>query len=102
MLVPLASGIFAYGELSDADAVRVNVGSNVSVKKSVDDTIKLVHEQISEIEKYKGKMLENFTHMNQYVHMLQHELMKMVENEKDEEGCKGKSGKCSCHECDKE
>ena len=46
MLVPLASGIFASGELKGAEHVRVNVGANVSVKKSIPDTISLVKQQI--------------------------------------------------------
>ena len=83
MLVPLASGIFAYAELKDSAAVRVNVGSNVSVKKSVDDTKELVKQQITEIDKYKEQLAENFMQMNQQLHHLQHELMKAAQEEEE-------------------
>jgi prefoldin alpha subunit len=85
MLVPLASGIFASGELKDAEHVRVNVGANVSVKKSIPDTISLVKQQIDEIEKYKVQMIENLTQMNQHIHVLQQDLMSAAEKEKKEE-----------------
>ena len=85
MLVPLASGIFAYGELKDIEHVRVNVGANVSVKKSIPDTIELVKQQIDEIEKYKVQMTENLMQMNQYIHALQHDLMKAAQAEESSE-----------------
>lgn len=85
MLVPLASGIFAYGELKDSEHVRVNVGANVSVKKSIPDTISLVKQQIDEIEKYKVQMTENLTQMNQYMHALQQDLMQAAQEEEKSE-----------------
>ncbi|MFH1439522.1 MAG: prefoldin subunit alpha [Candidatus Woesearchaeota archaeon] len=85
MLVPLASGIFAYAELKDTEKVRVNVGSNVSVKKSVKDTIALIKSQISEIDNYKMSMMNNLMQMNQHVHHLQQELMQMAEAEEEKE-----------------
>ena len=77
MLVPLASGIFAYAELKDTKAVRVNVGSNVSVKKSIEDTALLVKHQIAEIGKYKEQLAGNFMTLNQQVHLLQQELVQL-------------------------
>ncbi|MBI4453251.1 prefoldin subunit alpha [Candidatus Woesearchaeota archaeon] len=85
MLVPLASGIFAYAELKQAEMVRVNVGSNVSVKKSIGDTVNLVKAQIKELDDYKTKLVANFTHVNEYVHMLQHELIKQSKKEETEQ-----------------
>ena len=81
MLVPLASGIFAYAELKDPAAVRVNVGSNVSVKKSIADTMELVRQQIVEIDKYKEQLAGNFMQLNQQLHHLQQELMVAAQGE---------------------
>jgi len=84
-LVPLASGIFAYAEIKETEFVRVNVGSNVSVKKSVQDTVELVKQQIVEIENYKVKLVENFNMMNQQAQMIQQQLMQIAaEKEKKE------------------
>lgn len=83
MLVPLASGIFAYAELKQTDMVRVNVGSNVSVKKSIGDTINLVKAQIKELDDYKTKLVANFTQVNEYVHILQQELIKQSKKEEN-------------------
>lgn len=97
MLVPLASGIFAYAELKESQMVRVNVGSNVSVKKSVDDTAKLVKDQISEIENYKMTLQNNLEQMMEYAHHLQHDLMELAN--KDE--CKKEGKACTKGCCNK-
>jgi prefoldin alpha subunit len=53
VLFPVANGIFAKGKLTDSKMLRINIGSNVVVEKSVADTIKMMHGQARDIEDYK-------------------------------------------------
>ncbi len=49
MLVPLNNGIFAEADLSDTESLLVNVGAGVVVKKSVEDTARMMDDQTIEI-----------------------------------------------------
>ncbi|MBU0667310.1 MAG: prefoldin subunit alpha [Nanoarchaeota archaeon] len=49
ILVPFANGVFAEAELKSSDSFKVNVGSGICVKKSLDDTKELLSEQLSEL-----------------------------------------------------
>ena len=55
--VPLAGGIFISATLNKVDPVLVNVGANVSVKKSIDDTHALIKEQQKELEGLKKQLM---------------------------------------------
>jgi len=50
-LVPLSSGIFVKAEIKDNTKLRVNVGSNTVVEKSVQETKALLDRQIIELNK---------------------------------------------------
>jgi prefoldin alpha subunit len=56
ILVPVTAGIFVKAELKNTDDLIVNVGSNVAVNKSVDDTKKLLDEQILDVEQYQKEL----------------------------------------------
>jgi prefoldin alpha subunit len=58
ILFPVANGIFAKGKLSDSKLLRINIGSNVVVEKSVNDTIKMMEAQGKDIGNYKKEVLE--------------------------------------------
>jgi len=63
ILVPVGSGVFAEGTLKEAKGVLVNVGSNIVVRKDIEDAKKSVKEQIDEIENIKDmlqKELQDF------------------------------------------
>jgi prefoldin alpha subunit len=51
LLIPLGVGIYAKAKLSDANEFLVNVGSNVIVKKSLDEVKEMIDKEIKEIEK---------------------------------------------------
>ena len=53
ILFPVANGIFAKGKLSDSKILRMNVGNNVVVEKTVDDAIEMMQRQYSEIDEYR-------------------------------------------------
>jgi len=56
LLVPLNSGIFVEAELKDNTNLKVNVGANINVSKTVDETKKLIEEQLNEIKAYREKL----------------------------------------------
>jgi len=53
--VPVSSGIFVDAELKDVKQLKLNIGADVSVVKSLPETQKLVDEQIDEIQKYRDQ-----------------------------------------------
>ncbi len=82
ILVPLTNGIFVKTSLVDAETLLVNVGSNVAVKKTNNDTKAMVHEQIAEIEKYKLKLLENLSMLMAHAQHIEQELSSYAERTK--------------------
>ena len=58
VLFPIANGIFAKGKLSDNTSLKINIGSNIVVDKNIPDTIKMMGDQSSEMEKYKSEIIE--------------------------------------------
>ena len=50
ILVPIAGGIFVCAKLSDPSELLINVGASVNVKKSIDDVIKMIDTQSTELE----------------------------------------------------
>jgi len=56
ILVPVATGIFFKANIKDTKNLLVNVGSNVSVKKTADDAIGMLNEQVKEIATYKEQI----------------------------------------------
>jgi prefoldin alpha subunit len=57
ILFPIANGIFAKGKLSDNKILRINIGSNVVIEKSIADTIKMMDTQAKDIEEYKSQVM---------------------------------------------
>jgi len=56
ILVPVSGGIFAKAELKDSKSLLVNVGANIGVKKTSEQTKKMLSDQVNEISDYKNKM----------------------------------------------
>ncbi len=56
VLVPIVNGVFAKAKLFKSDKLIVNVGSNVLVEKSVENTIKLLEQNLTEIDNYINKL----------------------------------------------
>lgn len=51
ILIPIANGIYSKAELNAEDKLIVNIGADLMVKKSFEDTKKLIDEQIQELIK---------------------------------------------------
>ena len=71
ILAPMASGIFVKAKLEDNDEVRVNVGTNTVVSKSVDDAVKMLKEQEAEITQYRSDTLVKFNELIKQAEALQ-------------------------------
>ena len=53
---PLANGIFVKGKISDSKIVRMNIGSNVVVEKSIADAIVMMDKQLIEMQEYREQL----------------------------------------------
>lgn len=49
MYAAFGSGVFAKAELKETDTVLVNIGSNIAIERSVEDSKKLVDAQVQEL-----------------------------------------------------
>jgi prefoldin alpha subunit len=56
VLFPVANGIFASGKIIDNKILKINIGSNVNVEKSVAETISMMQKQAKDIELYKEEI----------------------------------------------
>ncbi len=75
ILVPVVNGVFARAKLLDVDKFIVSVGSNVLVGKSIDDSIKLFEENVSELSNYRKKMEQTYNQLLKAFQLKQEELV---------------------------
>jgi prefoldin alpha subunit len=79
VLVPVSGGIFFRANIKDNSSFLVNVGSGVVVKKDVCGTKQLIHDQATEMDKFKEQVVEQLAmHIARYQE-IEGELKKMVE-----------------------
>lgn len=78
MLVPIAGGIFIKGELKENSELIVNVGSNVAVAKTAEDTKKLLEERTKEISSEKEELVLQLQGLIQMAQNYQDEIEKLV------------------------
>lgn len=78
MYVPVASGIFLPAQAGKVNELLVNVGNNVVVGKSVQESQDLLKEQLDEMEKLKKEMNAQLEHLVIRAQQLQQELQKLV------------------------
>ena len=57
--VPVASGIFVKGKITDNKEVLVNVGAGTAVKKTIPQTEELIKGQLTELTNFKKELEEN-------------------------------------------
>ncbi len=58
VLIPLANGIFAPAKLLPATALKVNIGQDIMIDKSVDECVKMMQGQAVEIQRYKDEIIK--------------------------------------------
>jgi prefoldin alpha subunit len=73
ILAPIASGIFVKAKLEDSQEVRVNVGNNTVVTKTIENAIKMLEGQEAEINQYRSDVLSKFDELLKQADALQKE-----------------------------
>ncbi|MFC1728630.1 prefoldin subunit alpha [Nanoarchaeota archaeon] len=76
LLAPIAGGIFVKTTLKENDELAVNVGGGVVVNKSVEQTKKLLQDQLGEISKTRKDLLTNLETMGKKAASLEKDLVK--------------------------
>ena len=77
ILVPLNRGMYAKAELKNNEKLLVNVGSNVTVKKDIESTKKLINEQITEITNVQQQMVMNLQQLTSQAALIEGEINKI-------------------------
>jgi len=85
ILVSLSPGIFISAELKDNKELIVNVGGNIVVKKTVDETKDLLKKRLDTIKKYRDLTLAEMQKMNLQAVNIEQEINKIVETKKTKE-----------------
>jgi prefoldin alpha subunit len=73
ILAPIANGIFVKAKLEDNHEVRVNVGNNTVVTKTIEGAVKMLEGQEAEINQYKSDVLAKFDELLKQAEALQKE-----------------------------
>ena len=71
IFAPVANGIFIKAKLEDNQEVKVNVGHNTVVTKSIDDAVKMLQGQEAEITQYRSDVLAKFDELIKQAEELQ-------------------------------
>jgi len=70
-LFPIANGIFVKGRLTDNKIVRMNIGANIVVEKSVQDAIVMMDKQYKDIDEYKHQLMKQLESSTQKLEGMQ-------------------------------
>ncbi len=79
ILVPISGGLFIKAEMKDSQNVLINVGAGTTVQKDVSQAKKMIDEQIVEMEKVKGQIMENLDKIAEQFGLVQEEMRKFME-----------------------
>lgn len=78
LLVPISEGIFARAKLTDGKTLMVNVGGNVVIEKSVEDTRKIIDTRNIELREHREELKKQTHELMQAAQTLQEELSKLI------------------------
>lgn len=85
MFSPLGSGVFIKSELKDSNNVLVNIGSNIAIERSVEDSKELVEKQITELRGMLIKLESEIGKGLEKGNALSAELAKLSQSQKGHE-----------------
>ncbi len=80
MMVTVAPGIFAKGELKNNKELLINVGSDVLVEKDIGGAKKLIENQMEDIKKAHDGLLNNLQELILQAQSIEKEFEKPSEN----------------------
>lgn len=81
VLIPIGSGIFSYGKITDAKKVLVEVGAGVLMDKEPESARKFLEEKKQEIEKLAGELQAEINGTSEKMNAIASELEKAALNE---------------------
>lgn len=81
MLAPITEGIFASATLDNSGELIVNVGSNVCVRKTVEEAKGMLKEKLQEISGYQEGMLEELNRLTDQAAALESQLGQMLQEQ---------------------
>jgi len=77
IFVPISSGVYAKAELKDNENLIVNVGAQITVKKDIIDTKKIIEKQIEEMKKLQKQTVEELQHLATQAALIEKEMNKL-------------------------
>lgn len=80
-LAPIANGIFVKGELKENSKLIINVGSNVTVERTPQEVIELLHKQRIEVVEQTAQAEAVVEQLSDYALKLYKEVEKHVQKE---------------------
>lgn len=78
ILVPISSGVYAKAEIKDNENLIVNVGAQTTVRKSMNDTKKIIEIQITEMRKIQEQMAEELERLTNQAALIEREMNKLA------------------------
>ncbi|RLE39588.1 prefoldin subunit alpha [Candidatus Woesearchaeota archaeon] len=79
ILVPVGPGIFAAAKLDDNKNIKVNIGSKVTVEKSIDEAIKMINKQVKELINYKRELTDTLSFLTLQIEQMEESILKLSE-----------------------
>lgn len=77
-LSPIASGIFIKGKITESKELIVNVGSNVTVRKTIPEVKELLKTQLDELEMVQQNTTAQFQTLTEKATQLEKDLHELV------------------------
>lgn len=77
-LVPVVNGIFVKGTIKESKTMFVNVGSNIIVDKTVEETVDLLEKQVTELTSMRQQFLSELQRMTDKMGSMEIELQDIV------------------------
>jgi prefoldin alpha subunit len=78
VLFPISNGVFIKGKMSDNKMLRINVGTNIVVEKTLDDSIIMMDKQVTDLQDYKIQLDAQMNDMIRKAEALQLKLSQNV------------------------
>ncbi len=106
ILANLGKGIFAKADLRSKDKnLFVNVGKDVAVKKTPEETLKIIDEQVKRLVEGKADFVDRISELQENMQALLMEAQKSEPDSKEhshEHKCENKNCECEkpCEECE--
>ena len=77
LILPITPGVFVKAKLVDP-SIFVNVGAGITVKKTKEETTKLITEQLNELKKYQQELLAQIQDINLKAKKIEKEVQKLM------------------------